>query len=69
MLRNERVRLKNEILAEKKINQQNKNQNKEIKFLKMNLSYGHKCRKNAFNNRYKIGTAEYRNCVLSRGLE
>mgnify|MGYP006139780275 CR=1 FL=1 len=68
-LRNERVRLKNEILAEKKINQQNKNQNKEIKFLKMNLSYGHKCRKNAFNNRYKIGTAEYRNCVLSRGLE
>jgi len=67
-LRVERSRLKNEILAEKKINQQNKTQAKEMKFLKMNLSYGHKCRKNAFNNRYKVGTAKYRKCVLSKGL-
>jgi len=68
-LRNERVSLKNKILAEQKFNQQNKTQNEEIKFLKMNLSYGHKCRKNAFNNRYKVGTAEYRNCVLNKGLK
>ena len=68
-LRNERVRLKKEILAEKKINQQNKTQDEEIKFLKMNLNYGHKCRKNAFNNRYKVGTDEYRECVLNRGLK
>jgi len=67
-LRVERSRLKNEILAEKKINQQNKTQAEEMKFLKMNLSYGHKCRKNAFNNRYKVGTAKYRKCVLSKGL-
>ena len=68
-LRNERVRLKKEILAEKKINQQNKIQNEEMKFLKMNLSYGHKCRKNAFNNRYIVGSDEYRKCVLNKGLK
>jgi rod shape-determining protein MreC len=67
-LRIESTRLKKEILAEKKINQQNKTQAEEIKFLKMNLIYGHKCRKNAFNNRYKVGTAEYRKCVLNKGL-
>ena len=67
-LRIERARLKNEILVEKKINQQNKSQAEEMKFLKMNLSYGHKCRKNAFNNRYIVGTAEYRKCVLNKGL-
>ncbi|MDB4082094.1 rod shape-determining protein MreC [Candidatus Pelagibacter sp.] len=67
-LRIDRARLKNEILAEKKINQQNKIQAEEMKFLKMNLSYGHKCRKNAFNNRYIVGTAEYRKCVLNKGL-
>ena len=70
-LRNERVRLKNEILAIKKINQQNKIQKKseyeEIKFLKMNLLYGHKCRKSAFNKLYAINTFKYRECVLNKG--
>ena len=73
-LRNERIRLKkesdllkNKVLTEKKINQKNKTQDEEMKFLKMNLSYGHKCRKNAFNNRYIVGTAEYRKCVLNKG--
>jgi rod shape-determining protein MreC len=68
-LRIESTKLKNEILAEKKINQQNKIQAEEMKFLKMNLSYGHKCRKNRFNNRYKVGTTEYRKCVLNKGLK
>jgi rod shape-determining protein MreC len=67
-LRNERVRLKNEILVEKKNNQQNKIQNEELEFLKMNLLYGHKCRKTPFNNRYKVGTIKYRECVLNKGL-
>ena len=68
-LRNERIQLKNEILAEKKINQQNKNQKEEMKFLEMNLNYGHKCRKSIFNNLYKVGTAKYRECVLNKGLK
>ena len=67
-LRNERVRLKKEISAEKIINQQSKIQDEEIKFLKMNLNYGHRCRKTIFNNLYKVDTAEYRNCVLKKGL-
>jgi len=68
-LRVESVRLKNEILTEKKIIQKNKIQDEEIKFLKMNLYYGYKCRKNFINNGYKIGTVEYRKCVLNKGLK
>ena len=75
-LRNERIRLekesdflKNKLLTEKKINQKNKTQDEEMKFLKMNLYYGHKCRKNFINNGYKVGTAEYRKCVLNKGLK
>jgi len=67
-LRIESVRLKDEILIIKKNNQKNKIQDEEMKFLKMNLYYGHKCRKNLINNRYKVGTAEYRKCVLNKGL-
>ena len=75
-LRNERIRLKkesdllkNKFLTEKKINQKNKTQDEEIKFLKMNLYYGHKCRKNFINAGYKVGTAKYRECVLNKGLK
>jgi len=68
-LRNERVRLKNEISLAKKINQQNKNQKEEIKFLEMNLVYGHKCRKSFFNKLYEVGTAKYKECVLKKGLK
>ncbi|MDA7565102.1 rod shape-determining protein MreC [Candidatus Pelagibacter sp.] len=67
-LRNENVRLKNKILTEKKVSQKNETQNKEIKFLKMNLYYGHKCRKNLFNNGYTVGTLEYKKCVLKKGF-
>ena len=66
-LRIERARLKNEILVEKKINQERNIEIKEIKFLKMNLLYGHKCRKTIFKNLYKVGTEKYRECVLNKG--
>ena len=68
-LRNESDRLKNEILITKKNNQKNKIQDEEIEFLKKNLIYGHKCRKNLINNLYKVGTPEYRKCVLKKGLK
>ena len=42
-------------------------QKEEIKFLELNLLYGHKCRKTIFNKLYKVGTSEYRNCVLQKG--
>ena len=68
-LRNESIGLKNEILITKKNNQKNKIQDDEIEFLKMNLFYGHKCKKNIINNLYKVGTPEYRKCVLKKGLK
>ena len=64
-LRSESARLKNEILITKK----NKIEGDEIEFLKMNLYYGHKCKKNLINNLYKVGTPEYRKCVLKKGLK
>jgi rod shape-determining protein MreC len=42
-------------------------QKEEIEFLKLNLLYGHKCRKTMFNKLYKVGTSEYKNCVLQKG--
>ena len=68
-LRNESIGLKNEILITKKDNKKNKIQDDEIEFLKMNLFYGHKCKKNMINNLYKVGTPEYRKCVLKKGLK
>jgi len=68
-LNNETVRLKNEILNIKKKYQKNKIQDEEIEFLKTNLFYGHMCRKNLINNLYKVGTPEYRKCVLKKGLK
>ena len=44
-----------------------KNQEEEMKFLRLNLLYGHKCRKTIFNKLYKVGTPKYKNCVLQKG--
>ena len=46
----------------------NKNKNENLKFLELNLLYGHKCRKSLFKSHlFKIGTDEYRICVLNKG--
>ncbi|MDB2500329.1 rod shape-determining protein MreC [Candidatus Pelagibacter bacterium] len=42
-------------------------QKEEMEFLKLNLLYGHKCRKTMFNKLYKVGTPEYKKCVLQKG--
>ena len=39
----------------------------EINFLRLNYQYGHKCKKTFYNQLYKIGTPEYKACVLSKG--
>ena len=40
----------------------------ESKFLKMNLYYGHKCRRSFFNTKgFTVGSNEYKNCVLNKG--
>ena len=49
---------------DKKVNEINQ---EELNFLRLNLLYAHKCRKNLFNGLYKIGTPKYKACVLSNG--
>ena len=67
-LNNTIAQFQNEILNQKKtINQFDLDKN-ELQFLRLNLEYGHKCRKSFFNNKgYIVGTTEYKSCVLNRG--
>ena len=46
---------------------QSKIDQKELEFLRLNLLYSSKCQKSAFKKGFKIGTPEYRKCILSRG--
>ena len=40
----------------------------ELKFLRLNLKHGHKCRKSFLNNKgFIVGTLEYKECVLKKG--
>ena len=40
----------------------------ELEFLKMNLYYGHKCRRSFFNTKgFSVGTPEYKKCVMNKG--
>ena len=39
----------------------------ELDYLRLNLIYSGKCRKTVFNDGYKIGTEDYKNCILRRG--
>ncbi len=60
--------LDNEIsLKERTISQFNLDK-KELEFLRLNLEYGHKCRKSFLNNKgYIVGSENYKACVLNRG--
>jgi len=60
--------LNNEMLKQKeKIDQFNLDKS-ELEFLKLNLIYSHKCQtKKLFSTGYKIGTPEYKKCILNKG--
>ena len=39
-------------------------------FLRLNLKFGHKCRRTFFNNSgFIVGSKDYKNCVLSKGIK
>ena len=62
------LNLNNEISSQRKTISQFNLDTKELEFLRLNLNYGHKCRKTLFNNKgFIVGSAEYKNCVLRRG--
>ena len=48
---------------------QNKLDQEEFEFLKLNLLYSAKCQKSVFKKGYEVGTPEYKNCVLKKGRE
>jgi len=40
----------------------------EVEFLRMNLYYGHKCRRSFFNTKgFSVGSPEYKRCVMNKG--
>ena len=40
----------------------------ELEFLRLNLTYSHKCRKSFLNTKgFRIGSSEYKKCVLNKG--
>ena len=59
---------KNEISSQKKKIAQYDSDTEELEFLKMNLYYGHKCKRSFFNTKgFSIGSDEYKKCVLNKG--
>ena len=58
---------------EKKIEIQNKEiekniiDQKELDFLRLNLLYSSKCQKSGFKKGFKVGTPEYKECILRKG--
>ena len=45
----------------------NQAEQEEIKFLRLNLLYAHKCRKTIINQLHTVGTAKYKACILNKG--
>ena len=66
-LKNKLFNLQTKLADLERSAQVQKNQEEEMKFLRLNLLYGHKCRKTIFNKLYKVGTPKYKNCVLQKG--
>ena len=62
--------LENKVFLQKnKIDQFNIDSD-ELEFLRLNLQYGHKCRKSFFNSKgFIVGSPEYKECVLNKGTE
>ena len=62
-------KLKDKIKKQTKEINQNKLDQEEFEFLRLNLLYSAKCQKTIFKKGYKVGTPEYKNCILKRGRE
>ena len=56
------------IIKQQKIEiDRNKIDQTELEFLRLNLIHSSKCRKSAFKKGFKVGTPEYKQCILSKG--
>jgi len=66
-LSSENTNLKNIIQRQTDEIKQNKLDKEELDFLRLNLLYSSKCLKSGFKKGYKVGTPEYRECILKKG--
>ncbi len=46
---------------------QNSIDKNELTFLRLNLIHSSKCKKTAFKKGFKVGTPEYKDCILRKG--
>tara|TARA_Y100001935_G_scaffold53475_1_gene44635 strand:+ start:123 stop:1352 length:1230 start_codon:yes stop_codon:yes gene_type:complete len=68
-LNNQIFKLGNEVTDQKQIIAQYNIDLDEIEFLRLNLEFGHKCRKSFVNNGgFEVGSLEYKSCVMKKGL-
>ena len=59
---------KKEIFSQKEKIDQFNSDTDELEFLRMNLYYGHKCKRSFFNTKgFSVGSPEYKKCVLNKG--
>ena len=66
-LNNEISKIEGQILSQKNLINQFNIDKQELKFLRLNLIHGHKCRKTFLNTKgYIVGTSDYKDCVLSK---
>ena len=67
-LNKQNVDLRNELYDQKQIIAQYNIDLDEIEFLRLNLKFGHQCRKSFLNNDgFEVGTLEYKSCVMNKG--
>ena len=66
-LNNKIYDLQNKLATTEKKLSQNIIDQKELEFLRLNLIYSSKCTRAAFKTGYKVGTPEYKACILRRG--
>ena len=59
--------LQKELIIKDEQIKQNILDKKELDFLRLNLIYSSKCQRSTFRKGFKVGTPEYRKCILSRG--
>ena len=61
------IKIQNELLDKEKIISSHKVNLENIQYLELKIKYGAKCKKNIFNNLYKVDTLKYRKWVLKKG--
>ena len=67
-LNKQNVDFRNELYDQKQIIAQYNVDLDEIEFLRLNLKFGHQCRKSFLNNDgFEVGTLEYKSCVMNKG--